>query len=107
MGLLKRWLLYQIAKGEITTKDQMKAEAYSALDFQEVEGLKALRLDEIGNKDKMIEKSLTSLEKENLIHEVGGKLILTKEGFKELQEIHVLGSPLKKKITSFVKRFRK
>jgi len=85
----------------------MKAEAYSALDFQEVEGLKALRLDEIGNKDKMIEKSLTSLEKENLIHKVGGKLILTKEGFKELQQIHVLGSPLKKKITSFVKSFRK
>jgi hypothetical protein len=55
----------------------------------------------------MIEKSLTGLEKENLIHEVGGKLILTKEGFKELQEMHILGSPLKKKITSFVKRIKK
>ncbi|MFO7881546.1 MAG: cation transporter [Kosmotogaceae bacterium] len=104
---LKRWLLYQIDKGEITTKDQMKAEAYSALDFQEVEGLKALGLDELGDKDEMIEKSLTSLKKEKLIHEVGGKLILTKEGFKELQEMHILGSPLKKKIASFIKRLKK
>jgi hypothetical protein len=61
MGLLKRWLLYQIDKGKITTKDQMKA--YSAFDFQEVEGLKVLGLDEIGDKDKMIEKSLTGWKK--------------------------------------------
>jgi hypothetical protein len=103
---LKCWLLYQIDKGEINTKDQMKAEAYSVLDFQEVECLKALGLDEIGDKDKMIEKSLTGLEKENLIHEIGGKFVLTKEGFRELQEMHILNFSLKEKIASFMKKIK-
>jgi protein-S-isoprenylcysteine O-methyltransferase Ste14 len=79
-----RWLLYEIERGEITSKESMKQEARVATDFSRVETFKALGIEQQTNRDEMIETVVEAVFTRGLAREVPFEL--TEKGKEELQQ---------------------
>ncbi|MBN1273655.1 MAG: cation transporter [Candidatus Aminicenantes bacterium] len=56
-----RWLLYEIKKGRITTKDELLGQAKVATDFKRIASLKALGLDEQPDQENKLKKAIEDL----------------------------------------------
>lgn len=64
-----RWLLYEIEKGRITTREEMIREARSATDYSKIVSLKALGLDKQPGKEEKIARAAQAVFDEGLVTE--------------------------------------
>ena len=78
-----RWLLYEIDRGEIASKESMKQEARVATDFSKIETFKALGIEQQTNRDEMIETAVEAVFTRGFVREEPFEL--TEKGRQELE----------------------
>jgi protein-S-isoprenylcysteine O-methyltransferase Ste14 len=79
-----RWLLFEIDKGRVSSREDMEREARIATDFTRVEPLQVLGLAEQSNRDTMIESAIHTIFEQELAQ--GHPLRLTEKGKQALDK---------------------
>lgn len=82
---LKTWLLYRVSDGKYGDWDELKDDALSSLDFQQIPVYRALGIAEGGLSIEDINGIILELEDEKLIEE-SGSLVLSDEGTESLMK---------------------
>lgn len=65
-----RWLLYEIEKGRVTTKEEMYREARMGTDFNRIASLKALGLEKQPDREEKLEGAIREIFDRDLVMEV-------------------------------------
>jgi protein-S-isoprenylcysteine O-methyltransferase Ste14 len=82
-----RWLLYEVEKGRVTTKNEMYREAMTGTDFNRITSLKALGLEKQPDREEKLDGAIREIFDRDLVEEVKageGNEFVDREGILQL-----------------------